>query len=345
MSEKTFQILYVEDEEAHIKLVQRAFRNIAYGMELSVARTIKEANEFLRAKTPDVVLTDYLLPDGKGLELVPEQGQEKSKFPFVILTSQGNEQVAVDALKRGVLDYVVKSENTFAEMPRIAERTIREWRHIVEKENSLNLLKKVIESLTTQVIVLNQDGNVELLNGVFDNQSHGCLFKSSSQLVGLNYVNFLLDCQKETQNTSDLEFLRLIEEIRKTLDGRSQHFDGEYESLIDGKTRNYQIRLQTLSVGKDSRTILTIEEITERKIIENKKVEQAVAQAQLEMISPREKQVLHMIAEGDSNKTVAGKLDLSERTVEKHRASAMKKLDVKSLANVVRIVVSSEDAN
>ncbi|HEY5958940.1 MAG TPA: ATP-binding protein, partial [Polyangiaceae bacterium] len=48
-------------------------------------------------------------------------------YPFVVMTSQGNEQVAVRAMRAGALDYVVKSPAAFEDMPRTIERALREW--------------------------------------------------------------------------------------------------------------------------------------------------------------------------------------------------------------------------
>jgi signal transduction histidine kinase len=52
------------------------------------------------------------------------------------MTSHGDEQLAVEAIKAGALDYVVKSENTLTDMPHIAERALREWTHIKAKEKA-----------------------------------------------------------------------------------------------------------------------------------------------------------------------------------------------------------------
>ncbi|OHB33766.1 MAG: hypothetical protein A2X84_03140 [Desulfuromonadaceae bacterium GWC2_58_13] len=56
---------------------------------------------------------------------------------MVILTGQGDEQVAVEAIKRGALDYVVKSMDSFADLPYIVERSRREWRRIVDHRRAV----------------------------------------------------------------------------------------------------------------------------------------------------------------------------------------------------------------
>lgn len=71
-------------------------------------------------------------------------------------------------------------------------------------------------------------------------------------------------------------------------------------------------------------------------------LEHAEIMAQIETLSNRERQVFEMIADGQSNKVTAYKLGVSERTVEVHRAKAMKKLGAKSLADLVRVRIESQ---
>ena len=70
------------------------------------------------------------------------------------------------------------------------------------------------------------------------------------------------------------------------------------------------------------------------------------AKRKLECLSERELQVLELIAAGLSSKEVGQRLEISHRTVEIHRANAMTKLDVKNVAQLVRLAVESsmEDA-
>jgi RNA polymerase sigma factor (sigma-70 family) len=59
----------------------------------------------------------------------------------------------------------------------------------------------------------------------------------------------------------------------------------------------------------------------------------------LERLSPREREVLRYIAEGSSNKEIAGTLGISVRTVETHRDSLMKKLGIHSVAGLTRFAL------
>ncbi len=61
----------------------------------------------------------------------------------------------------------------------------------------------------------------------------------------------------------------------------------------------------------------------------------------LQQLTPRERQVLDLVVSGETNKGVARHLEISERTVEIHRANVMRKMRATSLADLVRLVASS----
>jgi FixJ family two-component response regulator len=87
-----------------------------------------------------------------------------------------------------------------------------------------------------------------------------------------------------------------------------------------------------------------VEDITRRKESEAVARRAAVAVAKMSMLSPREREVLCKVVDGNANKVIARHLDISEKTVEKHRASVMKKLQVRSVAELVRLAMLAEAA-
>lgn len=67
--------------------------------------------------------------------------------------------------------------------------------------------------------------------------------------------------------------------------------------------------------------------------------------AKLSDLTPRETQVMELMIEGKANKVIAYDLDISQRTVEIHRARVMEKMGVRSLAHLVRMVMAAEDTS
>jgi DNA-binding response OmpR family regulator len=120
--------LLVEDEPGHAELARRAFEGRGGEFAVAVAETVDAARAVLHGATPpDLVIADWLLPDGEGLDLLRSE-PARAMPPVVIMTSHGSERVAVEAIRAGAVDYVVKSEASLADLPHMAERAVRHRR-------------------------------------------------------------------------------------------------------------------------------------------------------------------------------------------------------------------------
>ncbi len=128
MSTEPLRVLLVEDEPGHAELARRAFEGRAGDFVVAVVETVEAARAALHGATPpDLVIADWLLPDGEGLDLLRSE-PARAMPPVVIMTSHGSERVAVEAIRAGAVDYVVKSEVALADLPHVAERAVRHRR-------------------------------------------------------------------------------------------------------------------------------------------------------------------------------------------------------------------------
>ncbi len=158
-------VLLVEDDDGHTKLLQKAFRGQEDRFLLEIATTLKEAWACLSNTCPDIIVSDLVLPDGRGIDLLLPK-KEIPQFPLVIMTSYGDEEVAVETMKAGAVDYVVKSDITLRAMPRIVQRALREWGHILKQKEAEEELKRVNEKLIEANKKLEHLANYDVLTEV-----------------------------------------------------------------------------------------------------------------------------------------------------------------------------------
>jgi two-component system response regulator RegX3 len=98
-------ILLIEDEESISEPLSSALRQ--EGFDVSTASTALEGLESFRARPPDLVLLDVMLPDGDGKDVL-RQIRDSSRVPVVMLTARGEEMDRVLGLELGADDYVTK---------------------------------------------------------------------------------------------------------------------------------------------------------------------------------------------------------------------------------------------
>ena len=115
-------ILVVDDDEGLLILMADTLR--AGGYEVLTAASAHAARAALQRERPDLMVLDLKLQDGSGPALVAELQSGPGRVPFVVVTGQGDEQVAVEVMKQGALDYVIKDTRLLDVLPAVTQRAL-----------------------------------------------------------------------------------------------------------------------------------------------------------------------------------------------------------------------------
>ncbi|MBE3042075.1 PAS domain S-box protein, partial [Candidatus Bathyarchaeota archaeon] len=163
-------ILLLEDDPAHAEAIRRALEASDLKAVVHVAGTLREYHEAIAVRLPDIVLMDMVLPDGRALDVLTSP-PDACPFPILLMTSYGNEQTAVQAMKAGALDYIVKSPEAFASMPHAVERALREWNMFQQRKRAKAALREseerfrtLYENSTLGLYRTTPDGRIVLAN-------------------------------------------------------------------------------------------------------------------------------------------------------------------------------------
>lgn len=116
------RILIVDDDEGLLILMAGALR--AEGYDVATADSGRAALAWLDQHTPTLMLLDLKMRDVDGPALLEKLQQGDTPVPFVIVTGQGDEKVAVEVMKRGALDYVMKNTALLDLLPGVVKRTL-----------------------------------------------------------------------------------------------------------------------------------------------------------------------------------------------------------------------------
>jgi len=100
------RIIVVDDDNDMCMLLNRFLSR--HGYEVFITRSGKEALEWLKKNTPDLMLCDFRLGDMSGSELLDKIKNSGSSFPMIIITGYSDVKDAVDVMKLGAVDYITK---------------------------------------------------------------------------------------------------------------------------------------------------------------------------------------------------------------------------------------------
>jgi len=177
---EVLRALVVEDNPDHAELMRACLEreNIVSDVVGSGGECLERAGEGY-----DVILLDYSLPDIDGLEVLKElRGVD---LPVVMITGHGDEQVAVEAMKGGAYDYVVKSGMYFLVVPEVARRAVEAHRTSKRlKEELIQAQRR--EAIVQTAIAVNHEinnplgvilGNAELLLSQLKDSDEGVVRK------------------------------------------------------------------------------------------------------------------------------------------------------------------------
>ncbi len=138
-------VLVIDDNDVDREQIRRL---LSGRHDLMEAATAREGLSLIASASVDCVLLDYRLPDEDGVRVLDLLAGRL--LPIVMLTSQGSEQVAVEALKHGAVDYLLKSELTRDRLQKVVEVAIEQGRLRQELDRNQRALELAVGQLREQ---------------------------------------------------------------------------------------------------------------------------------------------------------------------------------------------------
>lgn len=285
---KKLNILYLEDDPLDVELVCATFEADYINFNLEHVKTQSEFVTRLDSQHFDIILADYSLPSFDGISALKIAREKCPEIPFIIISGKIGEEVAIDTVKSGATDYVLKQRlNRLIPAMRRALNEAEEHRKRKEAEAALKESKRLYEDLVEKagiaICIVDKEGNFKFFNHkfveLFGHSAVELKTLSILQLAHSDDVHLVIDrhqsCHQEDKPPGRYEFRG----VRK-----------------DGKT--IYLEVDSVAVREGDEIVGTrcyLWDITERKLIENElqkyraHLEELVTERNAELLAANEK--------------------------------------------------------
>lgn len=193
-------LLLIEDSEDFVFIVKRVLKKSSTKFIIDCAYDATDGLNKLVSGKYDIVLCDYRLPHGSAIDILTKAKLKGFDSPFVVMTSQGNEQIAVTLMKEGASDYVVKDSKTFDELDQTLIRVLKkheEERQLENRKTEDARREKMV--LARQRDAARQEAETDPLTGLYNRKkidSDLGVFISDAKETSSSLSCILLDVDK-----------------------------------------------------------------------------------------------------------------------------------------------------
>jgi DNA-binding response OmpR family regulator len=145
------RLLVMEDDPGQARLVQRALQRAGYRVDL--AHDGETGLALHQAQPYDLLIVDHQMPGTGGLEVLHTLVAQGEPPPTIMVTGHGDEAIAVEAMKLGAGDYMVKDVEGryFTLLPTVIERVLSQQRVLLEKRQAETALQQTLDELEARV--------------------------------------------------------------------------------------------------------------------------------------------------------------------------------------------------
>ncbi|MBI9071173.1 MAG: PAS domain S-box protein [Melioribacteraceae bacterium] len=261
-------ILLIEDDPGIIKLMTKNLN--AMNHTVVQVETGKEAISKIIDSDIDLILLDYKLPDYDGKAFIKELIKVKEQIPpFIVTTGGGDERIAVEMMKLGARDYIVKDYEFWEIMPRIINRI----EHEIESENKISKAEEKVKK--GELLLSKAQSLANLCRWEYDVENDRLIwFDESYKLFGVDVREKNLNLQSfmDCIHPEDLE--KVSDAYLGSLEKRAPGYRVEHRIIRpnDGEVRYVIEKCDHVfnDEGKVVKSLGMTQDITERKLAEEK---------------------------------------------------------------------------
>ena len=261
----------VDDDRGVLRLLEKALRR--ENLSVTTAQSGNEAIAWLNEHQPALALFDLKLQDMEAKSLISAVTSSKRLPPFIIITGQGDERVAVEMMKSGAMDYVVKDAQFYDVVPTIVRRALDQIdrdKKLAAAEEALRISEERFRVALkhSPIVVFNQDTNLHYIwchNMPIADPEKTVLGKTDDNLFPQNEADRLVQIKLRVLASG----VGVRQEVNCTINGEQRVYDLTVEPVQDATGQIIGITGAAMDVTEHKRLekeVLQISELEQRRI-------------------------------------------------------------------------------
>lgn len=253
------KILLVDDNKAFLGITKATLEGLNPNYKITAVTSAQEALSRLLEKDYDLMIADYRMPQKSGLDLLTILRTDGNEIPFILLTGQGHESIAMEALNRGADYYCRKRalKSMQIELQHIIQKILDQKDAEIENLENIIMLQRVLEVIPEAVFFWEKRSEGEIVLGGANDLAFECL--------GIGHLP-ILEMSLEQVYKGYPQLVSMVKQAFKThlRPGQAEFF------LPDSETEDQAWFVADCSLVNDELALVVAREITERKKAEEK---------------------------------------------------------------------------
>jgi len=159
------RVLIVEDNPDHLFILSKRLKSYYDNADIHQVSTVRDAVKSLQDTSYSIILLDYRLKGKSGIDLVKWLREKRIDTPVIMITSVEDIEIAVQAIKLGVYDFICKAKESIDKLPFILDRVSDEYRTKKELEQAELKYRTLIDGIDEAVFILDGEKKITYISG------------------------------------------------------------------------------------------------------------------------------------------------------------------------------------
>lgn len=216
--DRTIRILIAEEDQVFTRMIEDSLKESGGSYFIQKATSGQECFKRLQEEPFDILLLDYSLPDGEGLDWLRKFNESGIGVPTIFVTPRGDPKLSIEVMKEGVFDYINRSAECAKAFPFVVNRAVEGYTLMVEKVRlqkelieTKNFLESIVDRAGDAISVVDLEGKI-----LYWNEGAEMIYGfKKEEAVGRNIADVLYPREKTLREAEEKLMEEIMARVRK----------------------------------------------------------------------------------------------------------------------------------